>query len=101
MADIDRDYPARERVERERIYATGSGGNAGWWIAGILIVALLVIGFFAMNTGNPPTTPAATAPGAPGAEMTQPAPMEPAAPMAPVEPAAPVAPAPATPAPAN
>jgi hypothetical protein len=109
MADIDRDYPAgRDRVERERerIYSTGSGGNAGWWIAGVLIVALLVIGFFALNTGTQTTAPAGTtAPAAveEPAPAVEPAPMTEAAPPAVETAPAEVAPAPteAEPAPAE
>lgn len=103
MADIDRDFPERTRVERDRVYATNTGGGAGWWIAGVLILAVLIIGFIAMSGGNPApvesTSPAIETPMAPPADGT--APMVDPAPMTPVEPApAPVTPAPAEPAPA-
>lgn len=111
MADIDRDFPERTRVERDRVYATNTGGGAGWWIAGVLILAVLIIGFIAMSGGNPApvesTAPAVEAPVAP----VEPAPMVETAPMTPVDPApatpapAPAetapAPAPVTPAPVN
>lgn len=109
MADIDRDFPARERVERTHYQATTTGNSAGWWIAGLLVLAVLIIGFIAMSGGNPaPVDPAATtletpvAPPADGvAPMTDPAPMTAPVETAPVEPVAPapVEPAPIEPAP--
>lgn len=113
MADIDRDFPARERVDRTTYnQSLSTGSSAGWWIAGLLVLAVLIIGFIAMSGGNPaPVDPAATTletPVAPAdgvAPMTETAPMtapaEPApAPVetAPAEPAAPVEPAPVAPA---
>lgn len=117
MADIDRDFPARDnttrtdRMDRTTYQTVSSGNSAGWWIAGLLVLAVLIIGFIAMSGGNPaPVEPAATtidtpvAPPADGAApMVDPAPMtttEPAAPVAPVE-TAPAAPAPVEPAPVN
>lgn len=117
MADIDRDYVGRERSDRTHYQSMSTGNNAGWWIAGLLVLAVLIIGFIAMSGGEPaPVDPAATtletpvAPPADGtAPMVEPAPMtEPApatetapateAPAAPAE-TAPVEPAPVEPAP--
>lgn len=100
MADVDRDFPERTRMERDRVYATNTGGGAGWWIAGVLILAVLIIGFIAMSGGNPApvesTSPMVETPVAPPAETT---PMVEPAPMTPVDPA-PATPAPAEPVPA-
>lgn len=110
MADIDRDSLGRERTDRTRYQSMSTGNSAGWWIAGLLVLAVLIIGFIAMSGGNPaPVDPAATTvetPVAPPADNAVPmtdtapattpvetAPVE----TAPVEPAAP-APAEATPA---
>ena len=60
MADIDRDYTDRNRTERERVYAVNSGGSAGWWIGGVLVLAVLIIGFIALSGGEP--APVDTAP---------------------------------------
>ncbi len=60
MADIDRDYTDPNRVERERVYAVNSGGSAGWWIGGVLVLAVLIIGFIALSGGEP--APVDTAP---------------------------------------
>lgn len=103
MANIDRDFTTRPEVERERVYTTREGGNAGWWIAGVLIVALLLIGFFAFNTGTPTTTVPVDGT-TPMVEETAPAPAADPAPAAETAPAiepAPVEPAPAEPAPIN
>lgn len=106
MADIDRDYADRNRTtERERVYAVNSGSTAGWWIGGVLILAVLIIGFFALSGGNPapvdtvPTAVEGTAPPATdAAPVTEPAPMTETAPVAeepaPVVEAAPEAAAP-------
>lgn len=117
MADIDRDYVGRERSDRTHYQATstGTGNSAGWWIAGLLVLAVLIIGFIAMSGGEPaPVDPAATtletpvAPPADGAApmvdpapMTAPAPVEtaPAEPVTPAEPVAPAETAPVEPAP--
>ena len=99
MADIDRDYTDRNRTERERVYAVNSGGSAGWWIGGVLVLAVLIIGFIALSGGEPApvntvptaveTTPPATepAPMTETAPATEPAPALEAAPeaTAPVE----------------
>lgn len=113
MADIDRDSIGSERTDRTRYQSMSTGNSAGWWIAGLLVLAVLIIGFIAMSGGEPaPVDPAATtletpvAPPADGvapvdpAPMTEPAPVEtaPATP-APAEPVAPVEPAPVEPAP--
>lgn len=117
MADIDRDYTDRTRAERERARAVTSGGNAGWWIGGILVLAVLIIGFIALSGGEPapvdtppavesttPTPAPITPPANETAPLTEPTPMTPAAPAvdepAPANNAAPEA-APATPAPAE
>ena len=60
MADIDRDYTDRNRTERERVYAVNSGGSTGWWIGGVLVLAVLIIGFIALSGGEP--APVDTAP---------------------------------------
>ncbi|UYQ73392.1 hypothetical protein OF122_06420 [Pelagibacterium flavum] len=103
MADIDRDYTDRNRTERERVYAVNSGGSAGWWIGGVLVLAVLIIGFIALSGGEPApvdtvptaveTTPPTTepAPMTETAPVTEPAPTVEAAPEA----AAPVETAPA------
>lgn len=113
MADIDRDFPARDHTTRTdrttyQTVGTGTGNSAGWWIAGLLVLAVLIIGFIAMSGGNPaPVEPAATTidtPVAPPAgnttPMVDPAPMTTTTP-APVEtaPAAPTETTPAAPAP--
>ncbi|WP_196257853.1 hypothetical protein [Pelagibacterium limicola] len=103
MADIDRDYPQRERTERTHYQSMSTGNSAGWWIAGLLVLAVIIIGFIAMTGGEPaPVDPAATtletpvAPPADGAApMTDPAPLTEPAPV--TDPAAPAAPADATP----
>ncbi|RDE07902.1 hypothetical protein [Pelagibacterium lacus] len=114
MADIDRDYTDRNRIERERVYAVNSG-STGWWIGGVLILAVLIIGFIALSGGEPapvdtaPTAVETTTPPAPAAvpapepaPMTEAAPAETPAPVAPAEPApvetAPTEAAPAAPA---
>ncbi|AEQ52104.1 hypothetical protein [Pelagibacterium halotolerans] len=103
MADIDRDYTDRNRTERERVYAVNSGGSAGWWIGGVLVLAVLIIGFIALSGGEPApveTTPTAvetTPPATETAPVTEPAPAVEAAPEA----AAPVETAPAETAPAE
>jgi hypothetical protein len=103
MADIDRDYPNRERTERTYNQSMSTGNSAGWWIAGLLVLAVLIIGFIAMSGGNPtPVEPGTTienqvAPPVDGVAPAEPAPVE----TAPAEPAAPVEPAPAEPAPAE
>ena len=115
MADIDRDYPDRTRAERERARAVTSGGNAGWWIGGILVLAVLIIGSIALSGGEPapvdtppavesitPTPAPITPPANETAPLTEPAPMTAPAidESAPAINAAPEA-APATPAPAE
>jgi|TARA_A100001391_G_scaffold87150_1_gene57605 hypothetical protein len=109
MADIDRDYTDRNRTERERVYAVNSGGSTGWWIGGVLVLAVLIIGFIALSGGEPApvdtaptaveTTPPATepAPMTETAPATEPAPAVEAAPEA----AAPVETVPAEAAPAE
>ncbi len=108
MADIDRDYAGRERVDRTHYQTTTTTGNsAGWWIAGLLVLAVLIIGFIAMSGGEPaPVEPATTnvetqvAPPADGAApMVETAPVE-TAPAAPAE-TAPAETAPAETAPAE
>lgn len=99
MADIDRDYTDRNRTERERVYAVNSGGSAGWWIGGVLVLAVLIIGFIALSGGEP--APVDTAPAAvetTPAPAAEPAPMTETAPAAPVEAPAEAAPAEAAPA---
>ena len=104
MADIDRDYTDGNRTERERIYAVNSGGSAGWWIGGVLVLAVLIIGFIALSGGEP--APVETAPAAveTTAPVTEPVPMTEAAPAtetAPAVEAAPEAAAPVEAAPAE
>lgn len=111
MADIDRDFPGRNKVDRHETYVVErSGSMAGWWIAGLLVLAVLIIGFMAMSGGNPtPVEPASTtvesqpAPAEPGVVPAEPAPVEDAAPAAEPAPAdaapADAAPAEAEPAP--
>lgn len=108
MADIDRDYTDRNRTtERERVYAVNSGGSAGWWIGGVLVLAVLIIGFIALSGGEPApvdTVPTAvestTPPATETAPVTEPAPMTETAPAteeaAPAAEAAPAETAPAT-----
>ena len=104
MADIDRDYTDRNRTERERVYAVNSGGSAGWWIGGVLVLAVLIIGFIALSGGEP--APVDTAPNAavetttPAAPMTETAPVTEPAPVTDTAPVAPEAAAPVEPAPA-
>ncbi len=86
MADIDRDIPGRNKVDRHETYiAERSGSMAGWWIAGLLVLAVLIIGFMALSGGNPtPIEPASTtlesqpAPAGPGIVPAEPAPVDPA-----------------------
>lgn len=99
MADIDRDYTDRNRTERERVYAVNSGGSAGWWIGGVLVLAVLIIGFIAMSGGEPApvdTAPSAvettTAPATETAPVAEPAPMTEAAPAEDAAPAVEAAP---------
>lgn len=110
MADIDRDYTDRNRTtERERVYAVNSGGSAGWWIGGVLVLAVLIIGFIALSGGEPapvdtaPTAIETTPPAADAPPVTEPAPMTETAPVveepAPAVEAAPEAAAPADAAP--
>ena len=111
MADIDRDYTDRNRTERERVYAVNSGGSAGWWIGGVLVLAVLIIGFIALSGGEPapvdtaPTAVESTPPATETAPVTEPAPMTETAPAveepAPAVEAAPEAAAPAEAAPAD
>lgn len=97
MADIDRDFPERPATERNRYVNMNSSGSAGWWIAGVLVLAVLIIGFIIMSGGNPAPVDG-TAPMAEPAPLTEPAPMVEPAPLS--EPApAPAQPAPAEPAP--
>lgn len=105
MADIDRDYTDRNRTERERVYAVNSGGSAGWWIGGVLVLAVLIIGFIALSGGEPApvdTAPAAvettTPPVTEPAPAAEPAPMTDAAPAAETAPAVEAAPEAAAPA---
>ncbi|WMT85946.1 hypothetical protein NO932_13565 [Pelagibacterium sp. 26DY04] len=110
MADIDRDYTDRNRTERERVYAVNSGGSAGWWIGGVLVLAVLIIGFIALSGGEPapvdtaPTAVESTPPATETAPATEPAPMTETAPAveepAPAVEAAPEAAVPAEEAPA-
>jgi len=110
MADIDRDYTDRNRTERERVYAVNSGGSAGWWIGGVLVLAVLIVGFIALSGGEPapvdtaPTAVESTPPATETAPATEPAPMTETAPAveepAPAVEAAPEAAVPAEEAPA-
>jgi hypothetical protein len=107
MAEIDRDYTDRNRTERERIYAVNSGGSAGWWIGGVLVLAVLIIGFIALSGGEPapvdtaPTAVETTPPAVEPAPMTETAPVTEPAPAVEAAPeaAAPVETAPAEAAP--
>ncbi|WP_404402925.1 hypothetical protein [Pelagibacterium halotolerans] len=100
MADIDRDLHDR-RHDEQRIYSAG-GSAAGWWIAGILALAVLIIGFIALSGGNPAPVEGTTNPATGTAPITEPAPMTDAAPAdtAPAQ-TAPAEPAPAETAPAE
>jgi hypothetical protein len=74
-----------------------SGGASGFLIAGILIAALVIGGYYYLNsTGNEMSAPTPPAPTSQAPAPAAPAPAEPPAAMAP----APTAPAPAEPAPA-
>ncbi|WP_036813591.1 lipase chaperone [Phyllobacterium sp. UNC302MFCol5.2] len=88
--------------------ATAKSGSGGFLIAGILIAALIVGGYFYLNSGsNEMTAPAPTAPAtttAPESAKPEPNAMAPATPApAPAEtaPAPTTTPAPAAPAPAQ
>ncbi|WP_127142618.1 hypothetical protein [Pelagibacterium montanilacus] len=116
MAEIDREDIRREPqdvrsepIERERIYniSNGSGGAAGWWLAGAVTLAALIGAFIFFSGGDPTPTEAETVvmePAAEPAPAPEPAPAAEPAPAeaAPAE-AAPVEPAPveAEPAPAE
>lgn len=75
MADPERDetgHRADDPVE-----SINASGSTGWWVAGLLALAVLIIGFIALSGGNP--APVETT--APVGEQT--APMSEQAPAAP------------------
>ncbi len=73
MAMPDRDTPYNADGSKRTVYETTDNRSTGWVIGGIIVVALLVIGYFVFaGHGGTPTsatvndaTPAVTAPATP------------------------------------